>query len=64
MKLRGQTLERPGAVGTVSTDPVLLTKLGLVLVVPDHVLLQETSEVGQEDKDGGLTLSSCFPWAN
>ena len=54
MKLRGQTLERPGAVGTVSTDPVLLTKLGLVLVVPDHVLLQETSEVGQEDKDGVL----------
>jgi len=28
----------PGAVGTVATDPVLLAELGLVLVVPDHVL--------------------------
>ena len=33
---------RPRAVGTVAADPVLLTELGLVLVVPDDVLLQVT----------------------
>ena len=38
----GEENTRPGAVGTVATDPVLLAELGLVLVVPDHVLLQIT----------------------
>jgi len=37
----------PGAVGTVATDPVLLAELGLVLVVPDHVLPELVLPMGK-----------------
>ena len=33
-----------GSVGAISCDPVLLTMLCLVLVVPHHILLQEKKD--------------------
>ena len=41
---------RPGSVGTISSDPILLAQLGLVLVVSDHVLLQITRKFDQKSK--------------
>ena len=43
----------PRSVGTVSGDPVLLAELGLVLVVPYHVLLQIEPEVSADLSDNG-----------
>ena len=51
-------------VGAVAHDPVLLTVLGLVFVVPNNVLLQNKTKVVNRllsRRLDELTLSSCLP---
>lgn len=50
----------PRAVGTVSGDPVLLAELGLVFVVPYHVLLQREQEASA-DRSGSREITHTHP---
>ena len=62
MLLVDEVAARP--VGAVAHDPVLLTVLRLVFVVPNNVLLQKKTKVVNQllsRRLDELTLSSCLP---